>query len=196
MKKTTTFFFYSGPCCPFPSFLHPSLPSLFSHLPLFSSPCYFLLRSTPRRAALLGGSPPSAALVPPHAGNNSRPLKNPELLDALASRRTSLRLLLPSPAGAKACSSTCRALTFSHRSCLVGVWRRDIRRTKTMRGFWPKQLHKVGKWMKYDVIDQTQTHFFLSARVCVCVCTFLCSYQLLHLSTPYVDRFSLAMMRC
>lgn len=44
---------------------HHSFPSsLHSHLPLFFSPCYFLLKITPRRGTLLGGSPPSTALVP------------------------------------------------------------------------------------------------------------------------------------
>lgn len=135
-----------------PLSLLPSLPSLFSHLPLFSSPCYFLLRSTPRRAALLGGSPPSAALVPPHAGNNSHPPKDPELLEGSASRRTSLHLP-PPPA-----VSSGRRGSLLHVPCahlfppLVPGWRAVKMQTedKENESVCPEWLHMGGKWMEKE----------------------------------------------
>lgn len=70
---------------------HRSFPSSScSHLPLFSSPCYFLLKIAPRRGALLGGSPPERRPCSSHAGNNLSLLqKNQKLLEGSTSHTSS-----------------------------------------------------------------------------------------------------------
>lgn len=122
---------------------HRSFPSSScSHLPLFSSPRCFLLKITPRRGALLGGSPPERRPCSSHAGNNLSLLqKNQKLLEG-STPHTSSSSQAFSQAAATPCASTCRLL--------APVQPPDERQRKR---YETKELEERGCWFMHFVPD-------------------------------------------
>lgn len=230
-KEEDRTFFHSGssllppslPSSLSPSF-HPSIPPSLPPSTVLPPPIIFLpvLLSSeihPEASSSPGWlAPPSTALVTPHAGNNSRPPKDPELLEGSASRR----LPPPPPTVSSVCWGSLLHVPCAHLfPPLVPGWRaaKMQMEDKENERVCPERLHMRGKWREKDrrqglgpnqapktknspQNSRVQFFFFIVCLTastkhkafCVCVYfpTFLAhaaTMKLRHLTTSCVDRF-------